>query len=194
MGCFPIHLKNIYTLFWVEVVSDLAYEFCYCVDISVNPILEKSRYLVQWHRDLFLGNFKGLCTAINQKIQGTWCSDNVIVYSRSLKIPRIIKTQQNTVPWCSDTKIFVSGSFKQLIIIINRNIWNQHVLWVWAGCKFFKLHQKFYLLNKILSRMCLFTYYFFTIDISVFIQLVVTIRRSWRCWRSISGVVKYISI
>ena len=29
-----------------------------------------------------------------------------------------------------------SGSFKRLVIIINRNIWNQHVLCVWDGYRF----------------------------------------------------------
>ena len=34
-------------IFRVEVVSDLAYEFCFCVDISVNHILTKSGNLMK---------------------------------------------------------------------------------------------------------------------------------------------------
>ena len=41
------------TIFRVEVVSDLAYEFCSCVDISVNYILTKYGHLVQWYGGFF---------------------------------------------------------------------------------------------------------------------------------------------
>ena len=46
------------TLFHVEAVSDLTYEFCYCVKISLNQILIKFGHLVQWHHDLFWGEFQ----------------------------------------------------------------------------------------------------------------------------------------
>ena len=35
------------TPFWMEIVSHLAYEFLYCVNISVNKTLPKSGHLVQ---------------------------------------------------------------------------------------------------------------------------------------------------
>ena len=43
---FPHPLKAD-TLFWVEVVSELTYEFFSCVDIVLNQILTKSGNLVQ---------------------------------------------------------------------------------------------------------------------------------------------------
>ena len=46
-GLFTHPFENKDTLFRVEVVYDLAYEFCSCVDISVNQILTKFGYLVQ---------------------------------------------------------------------------------------------------------------------------------------------------
>ena len=66
-GMFYHQFENKDTIFRVEVVSDLAYELYSCVDISVNQILTKYGHLVQWHRDLFLGSFKGLCTVTTQK-------------------------------------------------------------------------------------------------------------------------------
>ena len=50
-GLFYNSFENKDTLFWVEVFSDLAYEFCCCAEISVNRILPQSGHLVQWHRD-----------------------------------------------------------------------------------------------------------------------------------------------
>ena len=52
MGGFLIRLKK--TLLWVEVVSDLTYEFCSCADIAVNRIL-KNVHLVQRHCNCFGG-------------------------------------------------------------------------------------------------------------------------------------------
>ena len=46
-GIFNHPFENTDTLFRVEVVSDLAYEFYSCVDISVNQILTKYSQLVQ---------------------------------------------------------------------------------------------------------------------------------------------------
>ena len=92
-GMFYHPFKNKITIFRVAVVSDLAYEFCSCVDISVNHILTISGHFMQWHRDCFLGTFKLLCTVITQNNQGTWCSDTVIIYSGSLKRPIIIKAK-----------------------------------------------------------------------------------------------------
>ena len=54
------------TLFLVEVVSDLAYKFCSCVDIEVNQILKKSGHLVHQHCDCFGGRFKELYIVITQ--------------------------------------------------------------------------------------------------------------------------------
>ena len=47
--------ENKYTIFWLEVLSDLDYEFCSCVEIPGNKILTKYGHLVQWHRDLGRG-------------------------------------------------------------------------------------------------------------------------------------------
>ena len=140
----------------VEVVSDLAYDFCSCVDISVNQTLTKSGHLMKWHRDYFLGSFRALWNVTTQNSPETCFSDTVIVYSWSLKRSIIMKTQQNMVPWCSNTRIIFSGSFKRLIIVININIWNQHVFWVWFGCRFVLNYVKgFILYRKYCSRMCL---------------------------------------
>ena len=46
-GRFTRPFDNKDTLLWAEVVYDLAYEFCYCVGIAVNPILTKYGHLVQ---------------------------------------------------------------------------------------------------------------------------------------------------
>ena len=61
---FPSIWKQIY-YFQVKGSSDLAYEFCSCVDIAVNIMLTK---------------------------YGPWCSDTVIVYSGSLKLLVIVIT------------------------------------------------------------------------------------------------------
>ena len=45
-GRFTHTFENKDTLLWVEVVSDLAYAFCYCVDIAANKILTKPGHLV----------------------------------------------------------------------------------------------------------------------------------------------------
>ena len=135
-GLFPHPFENKDIFFCVEVVSDLAYEFCCGVDISVNQILTKYGHLVQWHRDFFGGSFKGKCTVINQNNQVTCCSDTAIVYSGSLKRPSIIKIHKNLGPWCSYNICITSGNFRQLSSVINRNIWNQRVFWVWVGCIF----------------------------------------------------------
>ena len=66
-GRFSYTFENIYTIFQVEVVSNLSYEFCSCVGISVNNILKN---LDTWCSDrviFFLGSFKGLCIVITQK-------------------------------------------------------------------------------------------------------------------------------
>ena len=60
--------ENKDTLFRVEVVFDLSYELCYCVDISVNNIPTKPGHLVQWHYDYFSGSFKLLGTFINRSV------------------------------------------------------------------------------------------------------------------------------
>ena len=104
--------ENKDTIFRVEVVSDLAYDFCYCVEISVNQILTKYGHLVQWHLDFILGGFQRTVHCHHPKKQGTWCSDNTMVYFGSLKRPSIIKTHQNISPWCSDTRIIIYGDFK----------------------------------------------------------------------------------
>ena len=52
IGCFT---TNKDTILLVEVVYDLAYEFCYCVEISMNQIPTKSWHLVQWHYYFFGG-------------------------------------------------------------------------------------------------------------------------------------------
>ena len=57
-GISPHPFKNQYNIFLVEVVSDLAYEFCCCVDILLNHVLTKYGHLVQWHRNYFLGGFQ----------------------------------------------------------------------------------------------------------------------------------------
>ena len=46
-GLFYHPLENKDTIFWVEVVSDLDYDFCSCVHISVNQILTKYGRLSQ---------------------------------------------------------------------------------------------------------------------------------------------------
>ena len=46
-GLFPHKFENRDTIFWVEVVYDLAYELCSCVEISLNYIIIKYGHLVQ---------------------------------------------------------------------------------------------------------------------------------------------------
>ena len=46
-GKFTCPFGNKYTIFRVEVVSDLAYEFCSCVGIVLKNILTKYGNLVQ---------------------------------------------------------------------------------------------------------------------------------------------------
>ena len=67
-GKFLRPFKNKYTIFWVEVVSDLNYEFCYCVDIAVNQILTKYGHLVQWNCDCFGEAFKDCASPSPNKI------------------------------------------------------------------------------------------------------------------------------
>ena len=54
-GKFSHQFGNKDTIFWVEGVSDLAYELCYFFDISVNLIPTKLWHLVQLRCDFFLG-------------------------------------------------------------------------------------------------------------------------------------------
>ena len=104
---FLHQFENKYTIFWVEVVSDLTCEFYYCVDISLNQILTTSVHLVQWHRGFFLGGgFKGLCTFITQNNHFTWCSDTMIVYSGSLTQMSIIKTHKIWDPGAVTLELF----------------------------------------------------------------------------------------
>ena len=46
-GRFSYQFENKDTIFQVEVLSDLAYELCSCVEILVNEILTKYGNLVQ---------------------------------------------------------------------------------------------------------------------------------------------------
>ena len=46
-GQFYRQFENKDTIFQVEVISDQAYDFCYCVEIAVNRILTKSGHFVQ---------------------------------------------------------------------------------------------------------------------------------------------------
>ena len=46
-GQFLHKFENKDTIFCVEVVSHLTYEFCSCIDIAVNQILTKSGHLFQ---------------------------------------------------------------------------------------------------------------------------------------------------
>ena len=92
----------------MEIVSDLDYDFCSCVDISVNQILKnlvtwcsdtvivlggrvkmtmncrqphKSGQLVQWHCDCLF--WESQMTEHNQnptKYIGPWCSDTSIIF------------------------------------------------------------------------------------------------------------------
>ena len=39
-GYFPHSFENKDNIFWVELLSDLTYESCTCVDIAVNHILK----------------------------------------------------------------------------------------------------------------------------------------------------------
>ena len=63
--------ENRDTIFRVEVVSDLASEFYYCVVVVVNQI---AKILGTWCSDtvIVLGFFKGMYIIITQKYQGTW--------------------------------------------------------------------------------------------------------------------------
>ena len=101
---FPSTWKQRY-YFRVEVVSNLSNELCSCVYISVNQKLTKYGHLVQWHRNFVFGEFQSTVHCHHPKNMGTFCSDNTIVYSRSLKQLSIIITQKNMVPWCSGTVI-----------------------------------------------------------------------------------------
>ena len=81
---------------------------------------QKYGYLVQWHCDHCFGSFKQLGTVITQPNVGTWCSDNVAVFSGSLKQLGIVVTQKNLGTWYSDAIIVYSGNFKQLKIFITQ--------------------------------------------------------------------------
>ena len=146
MGFFPSIWKK-YTLFLVEVVSELAYELCSWVYILLNNILTN---------------------------MGTWCIDTVIFLVLEvceMSSPKTIRvlgavTLLFFILWASNdwasskpNKIWAlvqwhwdcfSGCFKQLSIVININIWNKRIFWVWFGCRFFKWCQKVYCLEKIL--------------------------------------------
>ena len=52
-GRFYHPFENKYTILRLEIVSEMAYEFCYCVDIKVNQILTKYGHLVQLHCGFF---------------------------------------------------------------------------------------------------------------------------------------------
>ena len=68
-GRFPHTFENKGTTFQVEVFSELAYEFCYYVDIEVNHILTKYGHLVQWPYDFCFEVFKLQCIVITPKIR-----------------------------------------------------------------------------------------------------------------------------
>ena len=140
------------------------------------------------------GVFKGPCIIINQNNMGTWFGDIVIIYSGSLKRLSIIVTQQNMGPWCSDTLIFF-WLFQTTKHLSQHKRLNQHVIWVWVGYRFiFNNYRRFVVWRKYFYRMCLWSEWFFPSDFSVFIQLVVTLWRGWRCWRIISGVFKLLFV
>ena len=54
-GQFPGTFENKDSILLVEGVSDLYYELCSSVEISVNQIPKKYRHLVQCHCDYFSG-------------------------------------------------------------------------------------------------------------------------------------------
>ena len=68
-GQFLCPFENKDTIFWVEGFSDLAYEFCSCVDIVVNHILTKYGHLMQGNCDLFWV-FSKDCASLSTK--KTW--------------------------------------------------------------------------------------------------------------------------
>ena len=138
----------------MEIVSDLAFEFCYCVWISVNQTL---KIMGTWCSDTmnFGGSFKGSCTVTTHNNQGIWYSDTVVVYSGSLKRPGIIKPHKIWAPVAMIMKFF-SWGFKGMRAIINRNIWNQYVFWVWVECLIFLYAVRMFIFYKqYCSRMCL---------------------------------------
>ena len=108
---------------------------------------------------------------------GTWCSNTVMVYYGSLKQLSIIIRQKNLVPWCIDNVIFLNGIFKWPRVIINMDIWNKNFFWVCFGCRFVLNDDRRSILSSTnFSIMCLCSECFFTTDVSVFIQLVITIK------------------
>ena len=127
--------ENKGTIFWVEVVSDLAYDFCYCVEISVNRILKiwALGAVTPW----LLGVGSKYCAPSSFKKSGylvQWNCDCLLWESQTTDHHQ---NPKNMGPCCSDTIIIFSGYFKQLSISINRNILNQHVFWVCVGYRFF---------------------------------------------------------
>ena len=73
----------------MEGVSDLAYEFYYCVGIEVNDILKKSGHLVQCHHDFFTWAFRMTGFIMNSdiciyRVCGVWSG-----YGLSLNDTRI---------------------------------------------------------------------------------------------------------
>ena len=65
-GRFSHPFENKDTIFLVEVVSDLNYELCSCVDIEENQILTKYVHLVKWNCPFFRGEVKGLQVIVAQ--------------------------------------------------------------------------------------------------------------------------------
>ena len=59
---------------------------------------------------------------------------------------------------------------------------------------FFNDFRRFIFYRKYCSQICLCSEWFSNSDVSVFIQLVVTIWRGWRWWRRIIFIVKLLSI
>ena len=134
-GRFLHPFENIYTIFQVEVVSDLFHELWYCVGIVVNKILTKYGHFVQWNRDWFFWEFQRTVHRHHPKKSSHLFQrhcDCLFWEYQTTEHPHKPKHYMPTVQWQCD---FFSGIFKQLSIVINRNILNQHIFWVWVGCR-----------------------------------------------------------
>ena len=128
-GWFYCPFENKYNIFGVEVVSDLAYELFYCVDIAVNQILNIYGYLVQWHCG-WSGGGGGIVPCCRLKQLGPlvqWHCDCLFWESQTTdhnKTP----TKYGILVQCHWNCFF--RYFKWLNKTINRFIWNKHVFWV----------------------------------------------------------------
>ena len=156
---FNHQFENKYNLFWVEEVSVLANELCYCLDITVIHTIKKTGHLVQWHCNFYTGSFKWLGVLINIDILGIICFSLWAGYRFSLKnTNRFIVYSRICTGMCLCSKLLficdliffikqftaigiywrcigrISGAARSLPVFFTKCVWSAnsvgHVWWV----------------------------------------------------------------